>query len=98
MKRHVFTLAIVSLAALSPAAERSHQLRVQILPNFAGAPLSFDSVTNTTAGGQSVSVTRLDFLLSDIGLRRVDGTRLSLTNWVAFISAREGRNRFTLEN
>src|SRR5205814_201860 len=73
-------------------------LNVQILPQFNGAPLRFDSVTNEIATGQSISVTRLDFLLSDIALRRADGTWVGLANWQAYLSPREGRSGFRLAN
>jgi cytochrome c peroxidase len=73
-------------------------LEVEIAPLFNGAPLVFDSLTNVTAAGQKISVTRLDFLVSNIALRRADGTWLERTNWFAFINAREGRTSFALEN
>src|SRR5215208_4146501 len=73
-------------------------LRVNIAPQFAGELLAFDSVTNLTAASQRISVTRLDFLISNFALRRSDGTWMSLTNWAAFISGREGRTSFELNN
>ncbi len=72
-------------------------LRVQIIPQFNGVECAFDSLTNTIASGQRVSVTRLDFLLSNIALRRADGTWLEQTNWFAYISAREKRTSFQLD-
>lgn len=75
---------------------RGANVEVRILPRFNHAPLVFDSVTNQTAAGQTISVTRLDFLLSDIALRRADGEWMERTNWVAYISAREGRTSFAL--
>lgn len=50
------------------------ELRVEFVPQFSGAPLVFDTLTNQTASGQTISITRLDFLLSDFSLRRADGT------------------------
>jgi cytochrome c peroxidase len=73
-------------------------LEAKIVPRFGGVPLVFDSVTNQTAAGQRISVTRLDFLLSDISLRRVDGSWIERTNWFAYVSGREGRTGFALEN
>lgn len=74
----------------------AHELRIGITPLFSGKPLNFDSMTNLTGAGQRLSVTRLDFLLSDFALARESGTWLNLTNAIAFISMREGRTSFRL--
>lgn len=74
----------------------AHDLRINIVPCFSARPLSFDAMTNLTAAGQKISVTRLDFLLSDFALSREGGAWLNLTNVVAFISTREGRTSFRL--
>jgi cytochrome c peroxidase len=71
-------------------------LNVQILPQFNGTPLTFDTLNHSIAAGQTISVTRLDFLLSDIALRRADGTWLGQKDWFAFISLRDGKASFTL--
>lgn len=76
----------------------SANLEVKIIPRFDGVPLVFDSVTNQTAARQKISVTRLDFLLSDIALRRTDGEWIERTNWFVYVSGREGRTRFGLED
>ena len=73
-------------------------LRVDFVPQFNGVPLAFDALKNQTAAGQKISVTRLDFLASDIALRRADGIWIGKTNWFAFIGARDGKTNFTLEN
>jgi cytochrome c peroxidase len=80
------------------AVEPGRRLAVEIAPRFAGAPLAFDVVTHVTALGQQISVTRLDFLLSNIAVRRADGGWLGLTNWFAYLSLREGRTGFELNN
>ena len=87
------------LALLLPAnIAGASDLRVDFVPRFNGVPLVFDSLANQTAGGQKISVTRLDFLLSDVALRRADGTWIEQKNWFAFIGARDGKTNFTLEN
>ena len=73
-------------------------LRVVITPVFDSASLAFDSLTNTTAGGQQISVTRMDYLVSNLALHRTDGEWLSLTNWAEFIGGRDGRTSFELNN
>lgn len=72
-------------------------LDVRVEPRFAGEPLVYDAVTNLTASGQQISVTRLDFLLSGFAVKH-NGIWTEQSNEVAYISAREGRTGFTLEN
>lgn len=89
---------VLSILALGRGASmRGASLEIKILPRFNHSALIFDSVTNQTAAGQTISVTRLDFLLSDFALRRVNGSWMERTNWFAYISAREGRTSFSLE-
>ena len=88
---------ILLLPLLLATGAGAADLRVDFLPQFNGAPLAFDVLRNQTAAGQKISVTRLDFLASDISLRRDDGTWLEQKNWFAFISARDGKTNFTLE-
>lgn len=93
-------MLVTVLVHYLPAASRpGHRLVVAIEPRFANTPLTFDTLTNTTAAGQQVSVSRLDFLLSNIALRRAEGGAwLGLTNWFAYLSPREGRASFELNN
>ena len=77
-------------------AAASHDLRVTVTPRFNGAPLAFDALTNVTAAGQRIAVTRLDFLLSRLGLRQTNGVWLEQPNWFAYVSGREGRLSFQL--
>jgi len=87
-------LAAMAVACSAAAAD----LRIEIIPQFNGAPLAFDALKNLTAAGQKISVTRLDFLASDISLCRADGTWLEQKNWFGHVSARDGKTNFTLEN
>src|SRR5260221_11749517 len=73
-------------------------LRMDFVPRFNGRPLAFDALTNQIASGQKISVTRVDFLLSDFMLRRADGVWVGQKDWFAYLGAREGKNSFTLEN
>jgi cytochrome c peroxidase len=73
-------------------------LRVEFLPQFNGAPLAFDALKYQTDDGQKISVSRLDFLASEIALHRADGIWIGQKNFFAFIGARDGKTNFTLEN
>jgi mono/diheme cytochrome c family protein len=86
---------VLALAAATAAAG-THELSVELQPTFGGAPLVFDQVGFTNAQGQALSVTRLDMLFSDVGLRRKDGSWLALTGRFACVRAREGRSSFAL--
>jgi cytochrome c peroxidase len=92
----VLSLSVGLLTGTTAAATDTHSLQVEILPRFADRELVFDSLTNRTEAGQCVSVTRLDFLIWGLALRRVDGTWHELTNGFAYISGRVGRTRFQL--
>jgi len=79
-------------------ATQSYDLHVEISLKFFKAPLSFDALTNKISSGQQISVTRLDFLISNIALRRSDGTWLTQLNRFAYVSAREGHQSFRVNN
>ncbi len=72
------------------------EVTVSIEPRFRGEPLVFDQLRCTNAAGQSLAVTRLDFLLSGIAVRRTNGTWLEKHYWFAFLSGRAGRTNFVL--
>jgi cytochrome c peroxidase len=92
-KKHLILLA----AAISISAAAS-DLRVDFAPQFNGAPLIFDALKNKTAAGQTISVTRLDFLASDFALRATNGIWIEKKDFFAFIGARDGKTNFLLEN
>ncbi len=73
-------------------------LNVRVAARFNDAPLVLDSLVNTTAAGQAVSVTRLDFLLSNFALHEAGGGWTERTNTFAYVSVREGRTTFSVEN
>jgi hypothetical protein len=98
-KRVVLAMALLQMfGAWTAALGALANLDVEIIPQCKGAPLVFDALAHTTGAGQGISVTRLDFLMSNFLLRREDTSWLALTNWQAYISTREGRTRFHLDN
>jgi cytochrome c peroxidase len=69
-------------------------LDISIQPRFNGTPLTYDTIILPTKSGQTISVSRLDMLLSRIALRQPNESWLEVTNTFAFISGRSGRIRF----
>jgi cytochrome c peroxidase len=86
--------AILSVAARTPAAS----LEVDVRPVFNGEPLLLDSLRYQNAAGESLSVTRLSFLLSGFALERADGSWLELTNQIAWMNAARRRSSILLKN
>jgi cytochrome c peroxidase len=95
LARTNFILLFATTIALSASAA---DLRVDFVPQFNSAPLIFDSLANQTAAGQKISATRLDFLASEIALRRADGVWIGQKNWFGYINARDGKTNFLIEN
>ena len=89
---------ILPLAAAISVSAAAAELRVDFIPQFNGAPLVFDALSNRIVDRQNISITRLDFLVSDLALRRPDGIWIERKNAFAFIGARDGKTSFTLEN
>ena len=82
-------LLAVAFAVGADAAEAG--LRLVFRPEFGPVPLVFDAPTNTTAAGQVVGVTRLDFLVSGVALHQAGGGWWEAADVYAYISGREGR-------
>lgn len=89
---------LAAVAMFFPAAVWGVELRIGLDARFRGASVEFDALTNLTAAGPRISVTRLDFLLSQPALRRTDGTWIADTNWFACIKSREGRTNCDLHD
>ncbi|MEY2409819.1 MAG: cytochrome c peroxidase, partial [Verrucomicrobiota bacterium] len=66
-------------------------LAIEVDARFNGAPLNFDAPVHLTGHGQRISVTRLDFLLSNLALHRKSGDWVQATNWFGYVSLRECR-------
>ncbi len=77
------------------AVTAAHGFQVRVTPTFDGRPLVFDQPSLTNAAGQVLSVTRLDFLLSDFALRRADGTWLEIPEQFMYVGGRDGTQKST---
>jgi cytochrome c peroxidase len=81
---------------LLPVFCQAASMHVEVAALNGDAPLAFDSFRRTSPDRAAFSVSRLDFLLGDIALKKADGEWMGLNDWQAFISLRNGRNGFTL--
>ncbi len=87
---------IVLLFLVSPIL--AAQLELTVEPLFNGEPLRLDALLYETAAGETLSVTRLSYLLSGFAVERDDGQWVDLPDSTAWIDAGSRRNVFLLEN
>jgi cytochrome c peroxidase len=86
----------LSAAALLTAFCQAAPLEITIDPVFQGAPLRLDSLALTNAAGETLSVTRLSYLLSGFALEREDGTWQECPDTHAWMDAASGRKVINL--
>ena len=86
-------------AALACAvASRAATVRVEVGHVFGDRALQLGELNCTNSAGDVLSVTRLDYLLSDFALVTAGGGTVALTNQFAYLSAGGGRTRFELRD
>ena len=83
------TFAMVSAEAVT--------LEVAVRHVFAGDPLRLDSLAYENAAGETLSVTRLSYLLGGFALQREDGEWVELTDQFAWMDAGRQRSAARLE-
>lgn len=71
-------------------AAPAQKLRLEFEPRWADTPLKLVSAL-PGAEASDLTVTRLDGLLSELALQRMDGTWLKSRDWFVFLSAGKGR-------
>ncbi len=86
-------LALAAALDLTPAAT----LKVEINPQVAGDALQPASLRYQTMAGETFSVTRVSYLLSDFSLQNEDGRWLEFSNGVAWLDFDQNRNSFRIE-
>ena len=97
MNTRVLGFLCLLLAALMPVVGANPgDLMVEVRHTLGDALLVPGQTVLTNASGNVLSVTRLDYLLSDFVLERSDARTVVLTNQFAYVSAGAERNRFTL--
>jgi cytochrome c peroxidase len=97
LRLHVslFLLAVINcVTSIASAAS----LELDFRPVFKGDPLILDSLRYQNAAGESLSVSRLSYLLSGFALERADGSWLELTNQIAWLDAARRRSAVRLDN
>lgn len=86
------------LLVLSATVAHASKLEITVDLVFNGEPLRLDSLGYKTAAGETLSVTRLSYLLSGFAMEREDGRWLEFPASVAWMDAATRRNVFLLEN
>lgn len=91
------SILILLLIGWTHTAEPA-QLSFDVAPMFNGIPLQLNSSRTTNAVGQSISISRLDWLMSEFRLRKSGGQWLDSGNQVAFLSIAKNRTNFSLQS
>ena len=95
MSRFLQTLLWLAVLTLGrPAA--AARLEITIEPVFQGAPLRLDSPAYQNAAGETLSVTRLSYLLSGFALGGGDGQWVEFPDTHAWLDAAARRNVISL--
>ncbi len=95
MSRFLQTLLWLAVLTLrQPAA--AARLEITIEPVFQGAPLRLDALAYQNAAGETLSVTRLSYLLSGFALERPDGQWLEFPATYAWLDAAARRKVISL--
>jgi cytochrome c peroxidase len=88
---------VLTVIVLSAQAASSASLEFMVRHTFKGEPLLLDSLRYQNAAGETLSVTRLSYLLSGFELERADGSWVGLTNPAAWMDAGQGRTSIRFE-
>jgi len=88
-----FLLAIFCCVNFVSAAT----LQIEITPKVSGENLQPASFRYQTSAGETFSITRVSYLVSDFALQRNDGSWLEISNSVAWLDFEQNRNSIWLE-
>jgi cytochrome c peroxidase len=80
------------------AAASAATLQIEITPKVSGENLQPASLRYQTSAGETFSITRVSYLVSDFELQRNDGSWLQISNSVAWLDFDQNRNSAWLEN
>ena len=73
-------------------------LQIQVTPECGGEAVQPASLRYQNSAGETFSITRVSYLLSDFALQRPDGSWLNISNAVAWLDLGENRDTLRLEN
>ena len=97
--RNLLPWAFALLVLLLPAtALLAATLEIAIRPTFNGEPLRLDSLRYQNAAGETLSVTRLSYLLSGFAIERGDGVWVEMPDQFAWLDAATRRTVVRFEN
>ena len=85
------------MALLLAGAAWGAPLEIAVRPTFDGEPLRLDSLRYTNAAGETLSVSRLSYLLSGFALQREDGTWVEIPGQYAWMDAAQQRSVVRIE-
>ena len=94
MKKVLSAACFLALSAKIYAAT----LQIQITPKVSGENLQPASFRYQTSAGETFSITRVSFLVSDFELQRNDGSWLEFSNSVAWFDYDQNRDSIRLDN
>ena len=84
------------MAGLAPASAVT--LEVAVRPTFNGDPLRLDSLSCQNGAGETLSVTRLSYLLSGLALQREDGGWVELADRFGWMDAAKQRTALRIDD
>ncbi|MBN8598344.1 MAG: cytochrome C peroxidase [Planctomycetes bacterium] len=97
VSRQLHLIAAVLFALAAPNARPANpRLQLDFTHAFGAAPLRIEDVSLRTVGGNTISITRLAYLVSNIRLIPADGSAPLALGTVGFIDAVAGRTRLDL--
>ncbi len=89
------TIAVV--LGITTGSAKAATLQIEITPKVSGENLQPASFRYQTSAGETFSITRVSYLVSDFALQRNDGSWLEISNSVAWLDFDQNRNSIWLE-
>jgi cytochrome c peroxidase len=98
MRKFLCPLAVMLALGFHSLAVSAATIEIAVQNKFNGAPLLLDSLRYQNAAGETLSVTRLSYLLSGFALQREDGLWVEAPDQYAWMDAEKRRTVIRLEN
>src|SRR5262249_37711340 len=90
-------IGILLIAAFMAGDAPAATLQVEIVPTMSGEGLQPASLRYQTSAGETYSVTRVSYFLSDFALQNHDGSWLELTNSAGWFDFEQNRDKLRLD-